>query len=188
MTVVILAAVASLVTVSADTTWVMASRSIDLTADGREELLELVGTLEAPDSVTVRFTIRSPDRVLYEADLAPLTRRIGYDRRRGLRSREEYRTHIAEFGSWFLSDVKFMTAMEFEAKWRRSGPLHLAEIPAVIARDSALPMGTAQAAGIWDAIRARDGMVFEYSPGGDGIVPIAWSLVHERFFRLVECC
>lgn len=45
-----------------------------------------------------------------------------------------------------------------------------------------------KAAAVWAAIKQRGGVVFEYSPGGDRVVAIAWSPKDERFYRLVECC
>jgi len=184
----ILVVVGCLTCVSLDTTVVLASRSVDLTGDGQAEVLEVVGTQRSPDSLEAGFVIRAAHGVLYEASLAPLTRTVGVEAGGRRLSPAEYRDFVDSYGEFFLSVYKFKTATEFEDELKRSAPRHVNAIPNVIARDSEGSSDRPDASQIWDSIKQRGGTVFEYSPGGDGIVAIAWSQRDERFYSLIECC
>ena len=67
-----------------------------------------------------------------------------------------------------------------------SASLRPGDIGPVIARDigGAVEMGEQ----VWREIQASAALVFEYSPGGDRVVAIAWSASARRFVNLVECC
>ncbi len=173
---------------SSDTTDVLASRSVDLTGDGQAEVLEVIGIQRSPDSLDVSFVIRAPRGLLYEAPLAPLTRTVGFDAGGRRLSVAEYQDLVDGYGDFFLSENKFRTATEFEDYLRRSAPRHVSAITDVMARASEGSLDRAGASLVWNSIKRRGGKVFEYSPGGDGIVAIAWSQKNERFYRLIECC
>jgi hypothetical protein len=202
----------------ADTVVVLGSAERDLTGDGRPEVLRLVGEGNPVDSLAVTFSIESSGQVLFRTALAPLTRTIGFDAGRREISAAEHRTRLDEFAGWFFGDNKFLRPDTFVARLRRSGPGHVARIPAVIDRDRrrqavvdslvragqttreaegtahfhlppwGSPYDTARAVAIWDEIRRVGVTVFEFSPGGDGLTAIAWSERDRRFYRLLECC
>ena len=184
----IFATVGCLASVAPDTTVVLASLEFDLTGDGRAEVLEVLGMPQSPDSVEVRLVIRTPERVLSEVPLAPPTKTIGFDAGRRLLSEEEYQERLDRFGTFILNHDRFKTATEFEGWLQRSAPHRVSAIPEVIARDSGGLVDVATGSRLWDAIRQRDGTVFQFSPGGDLVVAIAWSQPHKRFYRLLECC
>ena len=184
----ILLAMGCLAWVSSDTTVVLGSRSVDLTGDGQAEILEVIGTQRSPDSLEVNFVIRSARGVLYEASLAPLKRTVGFDAGARRLSVADYQDLVDGYGEFFFSVHKFKTATEFENQLRRSAPRHVSAIPDVIARDSEGSSDRTAASKIWDSIKLRGGTVFEYSPGGDAIVAIAWSRTNQRFYGLIECC
>lgn len=50
------------------------------------------------------------------------------------------------------------------------------------------PYDTARAVRTWAEIRRAGVTLFEFSPGGDAIIVIAWSSRDRRFYRLLECC
>ncbi|MEQ8329386.1 MAG: hypothetical protein RH859_02865 [Longimicrobiales bacterium] len=188
MTHAMVATVASLLLAPADTTTVLHSLTLDVTGDGRPEVLELLATAQTPDSLEVVFVVRNQDGVLYERRLLPLTRTAGFDAGRRELTAEAYRARVADFGPWFFDAGKFRTAGAFEAGLRESAPRHADAIGRVIARGSEGRLDPAGGERVWQQMRARDATVFEFSPGGDGLLAIAWSQEHRRFFRLLECC
>jgi hypothetical protein len=50
------------------------------------------------------------------------------------------------------------------------------------------PYDTARAVQTWAEIRSSGVTVFRYSPGGDRLEAIAWSVRDQRFYRLLDCC
>ena len=182
----VVALVASL-TLATDTTIVLSEVKRDLTGDGREETLRVIGVGQTTDSLDLTFTIAAGDSVLFRARLAPLTRRVGLDAGRRRLSAREHRDRLAEFGTWFFGAEKFASSRAFLDDLERSARARVAEIPRVIARDR-LPTDVRAGTAIWEEIRSAPITVFTYSPGGDGLVAIGWSAHAGRFYRLLECC
>jgi hypothetical protein len=201
-----------------DTTVVLGLLERDLTGDGQLEVLRLQGVGESTDSLTVTFTIEAGDRVLYRASHLPVTKTVGYDAGRRLLSAEEHADRLAEYGAFFFADEKFQSPEQFVEDWLMNGRHHVLLIPEVIARDARRqvvidslvsegqeletatqgswrllgdtnsPEALARGEGVWMSIQRSRMTVFEYSPGGDSVIPIAWSEAEGRFYRLVECC
>ncbi|MEQ9401338.1 MAG: hypothetical protein RJQ04_19385 [Longimicrobiales bacterium] len=188
MTPTLVAVLAGLLLAPADTTTVLHSVALDVTGDGRPEVLELLATAETPDSLEVVFVVRNHDGVLYEHPLRPLTRTTGFDAGRRELTAEAYRARVRDFGPWFFGAGKFRTAVALEAWLNESAPRHVAAIGRVIARDSEGRLDPAGGERVWQRMRARDATVFEFSPGGDALLAIAWSQEHRRFYRVLECC
>jgi hypothetical protein len=209
--------VASIVSLQQDTVVIgMAER--DLTGDGQPELLRLVGIGRSIDSLDVTFSIESAGRTVYRAQLAPITRTVGFDRSRRRLSRAQHRKHLAEFGKWFFAAAKFKRPPEFVKSWREQAPGRLAEVPNVIARDRktsiivdsliapghssieakrkaqslarspASPTDSIRAVATWNEIQDSGVTLFEFSAGGDNVTAIGWSARDRRFYRLLECC
>lgn len=185
MLALILAVAASMPVLQADTVVVLGVVERDLTGDQVPEVLRLVGTGASIDSLDVTFSIASSGTVIFETQLRPLTRNIGFDAGRRTLSAAEHRERLEEFGGWFFGDEKFMRPAAFVAQLHRNMPRHVARIPHVIARAAA---DTASAGATWEAIRDASVTVFSFSPGGDAVRFIAWSLRERRFVDLVECC
>jgi hypothetical protein len=173
---------------SLDTTLVLGRVERDLTGDGKPEVLRLVGTGKTIDSLDVTLSIESLGATIYRIRLAPVTRRVGFDGDRRMRSPAQQRAWLADVGASFFHRNKFLRPIEFIASWRAQAPGHVAEIPGVIARDGRFFPDTVRAAAIWREIEAGTGTIFEFSPGGDGIIALGWSKLDARFYRLVECC
>jgi hypothetical protein len=171
-----------------DTSMILGRVERDLTGDGRPEVLTLVGMGKSIDSLGVTFAITSGQQTLYFMALRPITRTIGFDRTSGLRSRIEQRKVVNEFGSWFFDSRKFLDLAQFLNEWRGAAPRRLDEIPQTIAYDGGFPDDTVRARGIWNEIRRSGVTIFMFSPGGDSIIPIAWSRNDGRFYQLVSCC
>jgi hypothetical protein len=176
------------VTVQSDTSVILGTVQRDLTGDGNSEILRLVGVGPTPDSLHVTFSIESSGRIIYQLALAPLTRTVGFDAGRRRLSTAEHRQRLREFGSWFFDEPKFKQPSAFLRSLYDSAPLHVAEIPAVIARDGGFPSDSSRGAAIWSEIQQRGVPIFEFSPGGDAWFAVAWSERDGRFYRLVECC
>ena len=169
------------------TTVVLGSVSRDLTGDGEPELLRVVGVGPTIDDLAVTFTIESAGKVVYRAELAPLTRVVGFDAGRRIVSVEEHRTRVAEFGRWFFAEEKFQRPREFLDSLRGSLPRRVAEIPKVVARDR--PSGDSRDGSvIAQEILESPATIFTFSPGGDTLEAIGWSAQAGRFYRLLECC
>jgi hypothetical protein len=79
-----------------------------------------------------------------------------------------------------------MTPDRFVAELHDMAPLHIAEIPTLIARQAS---GTlSRAATIREEIQATPVTVFEYSIGGDSVNAIVWSPTDRRFYDILDCC
>lgn len=178
----------SAVTVASDTTVLLGRTERDLTGDGKPEILRLVGTGKTVDSLDVTLSIESVGKTVYRISLAPLTRRVGFDADRSMRSRSQQREWIAEFGQWFFGNDKFVRPSDFLSAWGRQAPRRLAEIPEYIARDGAFYPDTLRAKAIWTEIQRSAVTIFEFSGGGDSILAIRWSASDDRFYRIMECC
>lgn len=199
----------------ADTVIVLGTVERDLTGDGAAEILRLVGAGESIDSLDVTFSIASAGTIIYQTRLWPLTRTRGPDTDRRIATIDAHRAYLHEFASWFFGDSKFMTPNEFVVKVRSWGARFEPGIPEAIARDHRLQVivdspsdidltrseaetrarslrGTVvdPSTGItrWEAIQASNVTVFVFSPGGDRVQAIAWSVPDRRFYQLVECC
>jgi len=70
----------------------------DLTGDGNAETLRLIGVGRTIDSLAVTLSVESSGKIIYRASLAPLTRRIGFDADRHMRSRSQQRKWVAGAG------------------------------------------------------------------------------------------
>jgi hypothetical protein len=212
------AALALGVPIQPDTVRVLGAVERDLTGDSRPEVLRVVAEGESVDSLAVTLTIESSGQILFRTALAPLTRTVGYDAGRRRISPAEHRTRLEEFGDWFFAESKFMRPDTFVARLRGSAGAHVGLIPDVIDRDrrypavvdsliragyaraeaerrvrfllrsSGTPYDTANAVRTWAAIQRSGVTVFEYSPGGDALTAIAWSVRDRRFYRLLDCC
>ena len=182
------AAVIAALAVQSDTTINLGLVHRDLTGDGTPEILRLVGVGRTIDSLDVTFTVESSGTIVYRRLLSPLTRTVGFDAGRRTLSAMEHRARIAEYGSWFFHDRKFSSPIAFLENLRLQAPVRVAEIAEVIARDGGFPEDAERAAAIWHEIQRSPVTIFEFSPGGDEIVAIGWSVRDGRFYRLVECC
>jgi hypothetical protein len=177
-----------LVAAATDTTLVIGRMERDLTGDGKPEVLTLVGTGKTIDSLDVTLSIESLGETVYRTTIGPLTRRVGFDGDRRMRTPTEQRRWLAEFPGWFFHKDKFLRPADFIAAWRRNGPAHADEFAEVIARDGGFYPDTLRAMKIWAEIQRSGATIFEFSPGGDTVMAIAWSVRDSRFYRLVECC
>jgi hypothetical protein len=171
-----------------DTTIMLGQAERDLTGDGKPEVLQLVGTGKTVDSLDVVLSISSNGAILYRTRLAPITRRVGFDADRRMRSRPEHRAFLAQFGGWFFHKDKFLPVAEFIAAWRTQAPGRLAEVPENIARDGGFLPDSARAQSIWREIQDAAVTIFEFSAGGDAVTALGWSARTGRFYRLIECC
>jgi hypothetical protein len=178
----------SAVAMQSDTTVVLGMVERDLTGDGNPEILRLVGTGKTIDSLDVTLLIESFGKTAYRISLAPLTRRVGFDENRRVRSHAQQRKWVAEFGRRFFGDSKFVRPAAFLSSWRSQAPGRLAEIPEYIARDGAFYPDTVRAKFIWSEMQRSGVTIFEFSPGGDAVVAIGWSGRDRRFYRVMECC
>lgn len=201
--------------VQADTIMILGRIERDLTGDGQPEVLQLIGSGQSSDSLNVIFLIESSGEIIFRAHLQPLTRTVGYDAVRRRLSSNEHRARINAFGGWFFDDTQFMRPDEFVEMLLASGRLHVPRIPEVIARDRrrqlvidslvaagrspseirhnapllvAVQPDTTRGARTWEEIQSTGVTVFTYSPGGDAISAVAWSVRDQRFYRLLECC
>lgn len=214
----VVAVLASIMTVQADTVVILGMVERDVTGDGRPEVLRLVGVGKSVDNLDVTFSIESSGRIVLQTPLSPVIKTVGSGAGRRELSSSEHRARLKEFGDWFFGDSKFKRPDEFVAEWRRQAPAHVPRIPEVIDRDRryqlavdsliatgysraeaersarSLPGGwgtaddSARAVGIWQEIQRTGATVFEFSPGGDAVTAIAWSVRDQRFYRLVACC
>lgn len=175
-----------------DTTVVIGSVERDLTGDGRPELIRLEGSGASVDSLAASLTIESADgELLYEAVHVPFTRHVGFDAGRRRLSEEEYEDYLREYAQFFFGPEKFQTPREFEALWTRRARHRLDVLPATIADEAArrsIQLSEDEAQRLWEAIRERDVRIFEFSPGGDGVVPLVWIEELGAFVELVACC
>jgi hypothetical protein len=171
----------------ADTTVILGLVERDLTGDGKPETLSVVGVGRTLDSLAVTFSIESSGRTIYRFPLAPLTRTVGFDAGRRTVSAEEHRARLKEFGPWFFAEGKFQSLSAFVDSLRVWARGRVAQIPEVIARDRQ-PTDSVSPILIWEDIQNTAGTIFTFSPGGDAIVAIGWSVRAQRFYRLLECC
>ena len=186
----------------ADTVVTLGMVERDLTGDGRPEVLRLTGVGQPSDSLDVTLVIESSGDTLFQTRLRPLTRTVGFDRRRGKLSPAEYRSRLDQYGGWFFGDGKFARPAEFVAQL---GQARRAAVPYLIARDrrsqlidslraagrpasEAGPNDSADAVDAWEKIQSSGVTVFTYSPGGDAVYGIVWSARDRRFYRIWECC
>ena len=173
---------------SRDTTVLLGKAERDLTGDGKPELLQLVGTGKTVDSLEVVLSISSDGAILYRTRLAPITRRVGFDADRQMRSPREQREFLTQFGGWFFHKDKFLVPAEFISAWKAKAPARLAEVPENIARDGGFFPDSARAQLIWREIQDAALTIFEFSAGGDAVTALGWSAATRRFYRLIECC
>lgn len=218
MLLLVVAALASIMPVRADTTIVLGTVERDLTGDGTPEVLRLVGVGQSLDSLDVTFTIASSGEVVSRMSLPPITRTVGFDAGRRELSASEHRAHLDEFADWFFADANFKQPDELVAWMRHGLPGHIPRIPEVIDRDRrrqlvldsllrtghppaeaertarslvgppGAPSDTARAVATWQEIQSIGVTVFEFSTGGDGVTAIVWSARDQRFYQLLECC
>jgi hypothetical protein len=214
----VVAVLASIMAVQADTVVILGMVERDVTGDGRPEVLRLVGVGENVDNLDVTFSIESSGRIVFQTPLSPMSKTVGFGAGRRELSSSEHRARLKEFGDWFFGDAKFKRPDEFVAEWRRQAPAHVPRIPEVIDRDrryqlavdsliatgysraeaersapsllggGAAASDSARAVGIWQEMQSSGVTVFEFSPGGDGLTAVAWSVRDQRFYRLVACC
>ncbi len=170
-----------------DTTIVLGIVGRDLTGDGRPEVLQLVGTGKSLDSLHLTLSIEAAGKVIFTTAVAPLTRRVGFDADRRMRTSAQQRQLVSKFGRLFFADEKFVSPVAFTAAWGQS-TRRLAEVPVHIARDGRFYPDTARARSIWDEMQRTTIAIFEFSSGGDAIVAIGWSPRDRRFYRIMECC
>jgi hypothetical protein len=200
--------------VQADTIVILGMIERDLTGDGQPEVLRLIGSGQSIDSLDVTFLIESSGEIIFRMGLHPLTTASFAEARRVLSS-NEHRARLNTFGDWFFGDTKFMRPDEFVEMLLSSARLHVPRIPEVIARDRrrqlvidslvatghssseirhkapllvAVPLDTAGGARTWEEIQTTGVTVFTYSPGGDTVSAIAWSMRDQRFYHLWVCC
>jgi len=201
----------------ADTVVTLGIVERDLTGDGIAEVLSLTGVGATIDSLDVTFRIQSSGRTLY-ADTWLMTRTVGFGSSRRILTDTELRAHLKEFGGWFFEESKFMTPDRFLAELRDQAPLHIAQIPNLIARDRRhsyvvdsmitagedsgqarrkahfalgqyeTPSNLSRATAVWKEIRTAAVTVFEYSIGGDAVTAIVWSPTDRRFYDIFKCC
>jgi hypothetical protein len=214
----IAAVLATSIAAQVDTVVALGMIERDLTGDGRPDVLRLVGVGASLDSLGVTFSIQSSGRILFETQLSPMMRTVGYGAGRRELSASQQRARLAEFADWFFADVKFMRPDDFVERLRDTAPGHVPQIPDVIDRDRSYqfvldsllatghspadaermvrpllgrrrtPYDAARGARTWEEIRSTGVTVFEFSPGGDIVTAIAWSERDRRFYRLLECC
>jgi hypothetical protein len=194
----VLAAVAG----PSDTTFVLGSKSIDLTGDGAAELMVLLAHGPSIDSLGVTFQILSSNRIVYATGMGPLMRRRSEPEIPGTRTEARQAELLADFGAEFFADGKFSPASLYVEELGRMAPGSVAEIPGVIARHReayrADPLGgldvgpvstdTTGAGARWSDMRSRNGIVFRFSPGGDRTTAILWDVQDRRFYQLLLCC
>jgi hypothetical protein len=177
---------------SSDTTIVLALHQVDLTGDGEAEILQVIGVGESLDSLELTFSITFSDETLYTRRLRPLTRKIGFDAVRGVRTEAEQRELIQEYGSFFFASSKFRTTEGFMQKLMgsgRAGATMIADIPNVIAAQKRKAGDDdSDANRVWEKIKRSGVLTFEYSGGGDSVTAIAWSQLDQRFYELWHCC
>lgn len=215
---VLLSTSSTAISAPADTVVVLGEVERDLTGDGRPELLRVVGVGQSIDSLAVTFTIEAVGgrgEKLYELELSPMTRVIGFDAGRRLLTPAEHRTRLNEFGDWFFGDSKFETPARFLERQGTNVPGRVESIIETIVADMArlpvidslvaaghrpgearimsfymrgAPLDTAAAAAIWEEIRDSGVTIFNFSTGGDAISAIGWSGRERGVYRLLECC
>jgi hypothetical protein len=171
-----------------DTTLVLGQVRRDLTGDGDPEDLTLFGIGWSTDSLNVALAIESRGRLLYRSELLPLTRTVGFDGSRRTRSSQEHEAYLAEYGSWFFGDSKFMKPPLFEQRWRAMASRHVDAIPSKLSKDLGSGADALRGAEAWREMHRVGVTIFQFSPGGDRIMAIGWSPTHKRFLNLVECC
>jgi hypothetical protein len=172
----------------ADTVILLGSRTVDITGDGRGEVLQLVGTGASSDSLAVTFSITSDGQLLYSQSVWPLTRMIGFDAARRRTSATEHQQRIQELGAFFFAEENFLSPPAFIERLSGSAPRHIDSIPAVIARHGGPDIDHQAAAAIWANVLESKATIFEFSVGGDGLSAIVWSEAVGRFVQLWECC
>ena len=173
-----------------------------MTGDGQPETLVLIATGPSIDSLGVVFQINSSTEVLYAVSLRPITRAVGFDGARRVRTPAEQAEFVSRYAQEFLAESKLVPAARFLSELTRDAPRSVAAIPTVIARHrvvyqnhavgrlEAVPpsIDTAGAGAVWASMLTRDRPVFRFSPGGDLATAIAWSDRDRRFYRLLACC
>jgi hypothetical protein len=179
--------IASAAFVQGDTTIVLGTAERDLTGDGKPEILTLVGLGRTADSLVVTLSIASVDGTLYRAHIA-LPSRSKFDKELRASLRMSYHAWLEDVGQSFFADVKFKQPSAYLESLRKSAPLHIDDIPAVIARDRGTPADSARGLAIWTEMVKAGVTIFQFSPGGDTIIAIGWSATDRRFYRLLECC
>lgn len=179
--------IASTVLLQRDTTVVLGLVERDLTGDGEPETLRVIGVGRTIDHLEPTFTIESAGRTIYLFKLAPLTRTVGFDAGRQVISAEQHQVRLKEFGRWFFAEEKFQRPAEFVERLRAMARLLVPEIPDVIARDRQAS-DARDGSEIWEEILKSPVTILTFSPGGDTIVAIGWSVQAGRFYRLLECC
>jgi alpha-beta hydrolase superfamily lysophospholipase len=168
----------------ADTSVTFGKVTRDLTGDAIPETLTLTGTGRTIGDLAVTFTIRAPGRILYEQ--AWRLTRADFDSRRRI-SDAELQARLADYGRSFFADSQFMSPTRFLPWLQASLPLHVPQIPDVIASDMT-PQDSARAQSVWEQMQAAPITLFSFSPGGDRVMVIGWSAADQRFYNLLDCC
>ena len=166
---------------------VLGTAERDLTGDGTPVSLRLVAAGPSVDSLNVTFTVEKAGRVIYRASVR-LEGRTEYERTLRRRLGMEYRDWLKSVGTSFFADVKFKKPGALLAWMRESMPLHIAEIPGLIAQQRGAVADSITGADIWNEIERSQVTLFEFSTGGDAVTSIGWSKRDGRFYRLYDCC
>jgi hypothetical protein len=178
---------ASTLALQADTTVVLGHAEKDLTGDGKPEILRVVGVGPTIYDLSVTFTIESAGKMIYQYNMARMTRMSGDTEGGKMRTPAQHRAQLKEFGPFFFDERKFTRPQEFVEFLRTSARRHIAEIPKVIEGDRQAS-DTVPGSVIWEEIQQAPVTIFRFSPGGDRIVAIGWHARTGRFYSLLSCC
>ena len=171
----------------AGTSVVLGQHERDLTGDGKPEILRVVGVGPSIYDLGVTFTIESAGKTIYRYDMGRMTRAVGYDGPRQVRSPQQHRARLKEFGPFFFDERKFESPGQFVESLQRQARSKVAEIPDVIERDRGVS-DTVSGSVIWQEIQSAPVTIFSFNPGGDRIEVIGWNPRAGRFYRLLDCC
>ncbi len=172
-----------------DTGIVLGSRNVDLTADERPEVVELAAG-ESLDSLDLMLTITSDGETIFSQRLRPLSTFLRSVPGGDAGPPSERQSRLEELTTFFLNDGRFRSPGEF-VRWLESiGPRHIERIPRIILQERGeqeVP-GSIAATAVWEDIKEREIVIFQFATGGDGITAIGWSAINERFYHLLQCC
>lgn len=171
-----------------DTTVVLARHAVDLTGDGHDEVIEVIGSGGSIDSLGVQLTIRTGGDVLYTDTLKSLTRTVGFDAGRRVLSRDDHLKRFAGLQEFYFSADRFSTPRAFLEHLHRSTPRRIELIPHEIEGSLGRRLAPRTGERIWSEIMRDMVPVFTYAVGGDGILAVAWSSSERRFVQVWGCC
>lgn len=134
----------------------------DLTGDGQAEVLRVVGAGPAGGRRSVTLTIESAGKTIFQS-------------------------RLREYAGGVFEAEKFQSPLEFETSLAASAPGRVREIADVIERNRP-PTDRRDGRAIWQEVKKSPVTIFTFSPGGDTIVALGWSMQAGRFYRLLECC